>query len=352
MSDTIQFTCPQCSHQMKLPSSTVGKQGKCPSCNAVVTITASQPAGPSANQVQVTPQQPSAAIISPQPVQRIQQQAPAAIASPTPEPAAKPRKSHWKLLCVTHILAVALTIGLMPYWKPHLEPFFPADYLAQNSTSGFADIDDLGKAVLAAIASRDPDSVMSLYITPEVGERFKERLLKAAKDPLKRELIENTFRPGDLLRANSLIKPTEDLNAFEAKYQRIRKKCVSFLTALDSGVRHDLTFDQINEATCLGVAPMRTSDNGLRDAFDIDADEVGYMTAGNARVFVLHEEKVYMISVDSLEKVLDRWYISGDFFSTDGPCERKFDLTEDTWQHPHAQATLRKVNQYLPEDSN
>ena len=239
----------------------------------------------------------------------------------------------------------------MPYWKPHLEPFFPDDYLAQKPTSGFADIDDLGQAVLAAIASRDPDRLMNLYVTPEVGERFKERLLEAAKDPLKRELIEKTFRPGDLLRANSLLKPTQELNAFEAKCQRIREKCVRFLTEIDSGVRHDLTFDQINQATCLGVAPMRTSDNGLRDAFDIDADEVGYMTAGNARVFVLHEEKVYMISVDSLEKVLDRWYISGDYFAVDGPGENKIE-SGDIGTHPHAQATLRKVNQYLPEDSN
>jgi hypothetical protein len=351
MNAKVQFTCPHCNHQMKLPSSTVGKQGKCPSCSAVITITASQPAGPSANQVPVTPQQPSAAIISPQPVQRVQQQAPAAVASPTPQPTAKPRKSRWKLLCITHILTAALTIGLMPYWKPHLEPLFPADYLAQNSTSGFADIDDLGKAVLAAIASRDPDKIMNLYVTPEVGQRFKERLMEAAEDPLKRELIDKGVRPGDLLRGNRLLNPTEESNEFQAKYQRIRDKCVRFLSAIDSESR-DLTFDQINEATFLGMAPMRMSDNGLKEAFNIDTDEVGYMGAGNARVFILHEEKVYVISVDSMEKVLDRWYISGDFFSTDGPYERKFDLTEDTWQHPHAQATLRKVNQYLPEDSN
>jgi hypothetical protein len=39
MNATIQFTCPQCNHQMNLPSSTVGKQGKCPGCGEVVTIT-------------------------------------------------------------------------------------------------------------------------------------------------------------------------------------------------------------------------------------------------------------------------------------------------------------------------
>ena len=38
MSDTIHFTCPQCRHTLNLPSSTEGKQGKCPSCNAVATI--------------------------------------------------------------------------------------------------------------------------------------------------------------------------------------------------------------------------------------------------------------------------------------------------------------------------
>jgi len=40
MNATIQFTCPQCNHQMTLPSSTVGKQGKCPDCGQVVTIAA------------------------------------------------------------------------------------------------------------------------------------------------------------------------------------------------------------------------------------------------------------------------------------------------------------------------
>ena len=40
MSDSILFSCPECSHQMKLPASTVGKQGKCPSCGNTVLITA------------------------------------------------------------------------------------------------------------------------------------------------------------------------------------------------------------------------------------------------------------------------------------------------------------------------
>jgi hypothetical protein len=117
---------------MQLPAAVEGKQGKCPSCSTVITITASQH-GANANEIQVAPKQPVAAPASPQSVQRIQQQAPAAVASLTPQPASAPRKSRWKLLCVTHILTAALTIGLMPYWKPHLEPFFPADYLAQNS---------------------------------------------------------------------------------------------------------------------------------------------------------------------------------------------------------------------------
>jgi len=38
MDAAIQFTCPHCNHTMKLPSSTVGKQGKCPGCGQVVTI--------------------------------------------------------------------------------------------------------------------------------------------------------------------------------------------------------------------------------------------------------------------------------------------------------------------------
>ena len=44
MNATIQFTCPQCSHTMQLPAATEGRQGKCPSCAAVVRITG-QPVG-------------------------------------------------------------------------------------------------------------------------------------------------------------------------------------------------------------------------------------------------------------------------------------------------------------------
>jgi|GEM_PF-2690421 len=68
MSDKIQFTCPHCSHQMQLPSSTVGKQGKCPGCGEVVTISApvsqtplspshqsNDPLGPSPGPLQPTP---------------------------------------------------------------------------------------------------------------------------------------------------------------------------------------------------------------------------------------------------------------------------------------------------------
>jgi len=38
MNDTIQFTCPECSHQIQLPSTAFGKQGKCPACGQVVSI--------------------------------------------------------------------------------------------------------------------------------------------------------------------------------------------------------------------------------------------------------------------------------------------------------------------------
>ena len=40
MNATIQFTCPLCQKQMKLPSATVGQQWKCPGCGQVVTFTA------------------------------------------------------------------------------------------------------------------------------------------------------------------------------------------------------------------------------------------------------------------------------------------------------------------------
>ena len=38
MSDSIQFTCPECGKQMNLPADTAGKQGACPGCQKVVTI--------------------------------------------------------------------------------------------------------------------------------------------------------------------------------------------------------------------------------------------------------------------------------------------------------------------------
>ena len=38
MNETIHFTCPECNHQIQLPSATIGKQGKCPACDQVVSI--------------------------------------------------------------------------------------------------------------------------------------------------------------------------------------------------------------------------------------------------------------------------------------------------------------------------
>ena len=40
MSSMILFTCPQCSYELQLSASLVGKQGKCPSCGQVVPIVA------------------------------------------------------------------------------------------------------------------------------------------------------------------------------------------------------------------------------------------------------------------------------------------------------------------------
>ena len=114
MTDSIQFTCPQCKHQMKWAASTAGKQAKCPSCTAAFTITDS---GQSARVVQ--------------------QQTSAAVASRTRQPSLKPRKSRWKFLCFTHVLTVAVTIGLMPYWKPHLEPLIPMAYRSLADEEGF-----------------------------------------------------------------------------------------------------------------------------------------------------------------------------------------------------------------------
>ena len=44
MSDTFPFQCPSCQAQIVLPTSAVGKKGKCPTCSAVVEITRSAPA--------------------------------------------------------------------------------------------------------------------------------------------------------------------------------------------------------------------------------------------------------------------------------------------------------------------
>jgi|GEM_PF-6970038 len=55
---TITFTCPHCSFSIQLPASVESQQGNCPSCNAVVTITADAPANPAISPQQPLPQQP------------------------------------------------------------------------------------------------------------------------------------------------------------------------------------------------------------------------------------------------------------------------------------------------------
>ena len=67
MNATIHFTCPRCSHTMKLPASAAGKKGKCPACGAVVEITSTAAENPSAGLLEigpdplsVTPQDPGA----------------------------------------------------------------------------------------------------------------------------------------------------------------------------------------------------------------------------------------------------------------------------------------------------
>jgi formylglycine-generating enzyme required for sulfatase activity len=42
----------------------------------------------------------------------------------------------------------------MPYWKPHLEPFFPADYLAQNSTEATIPEPELDKTIVNGIGMK------------------------------------------------------------------------------------------------------------------------------------------------------------------------------------------------------
>ncbi|MBT5123831.1 MAG: hypothetical protein HOM32_04410, partial [Planctomycetaceae bacterium] len=67
----INFTCPHCSHTMQLPSTLLGKQGKCPSCRSVATIT-NVPDNPSLSPQQPLQQQPLPQ--QPLPQQPLQQQ--------------------------------------------------------------------------------------------------------------------------------------------------------------------------------------------------------------------------------------------------------------------------------------
>jgi hypothetical protein len=66
---TITFTCPHCTHTIQLPDTLLGKQGKCSSCNTVVTIIANAPANPAIPPQQQLPVQPVP--VQPVPVQPV-----------------------------------------------------------------------------------------------------------------------------------------------------------------------------------------------------------------------------------------------------------------------------------------
>ena len=58
---TIDFSCPQCGHAMKLPAALIGKKGKCPKCGMVNEITnpaGTQQTAPVTQQQSTPPQQP------------------------------------------------------------------------------------------------------------------------------------------------------------------------------------------------------------------------------------------------------------------------------------------------------
>ena len=58
---TIDFSCPQCGHTMKLPVALIGKKGKCPKCGVVNEITnpvGTQQTAPVTQQQPTPPQQP------------------------------------------------------------------------------------------------------------------------------------------------------------------------------------------------------------------------------------------------------------------------------------------------------
>jgi hypothetical protein len=66
---TINFTCPHCSHTMEFPAAVEGKQGKCPSCNIVVTVENNSLVDLASLQQQPIPKQPE-----PSPTGPVQQQ--------------------------------------------------------------------------------------------------------------------------------------------------------------------------------------------------------------------------------------------------------------------------------------
>ena len=68
---TINFTCPHCSHRMEFPAAVEGKQGKCPSCNIVVTVANNSLVDLASLQQQPIPKQPE-----PSPTGPVQQQSP------------------------------------------------------------------------------------------------------------------------------------------------------------------------------------------------------------------------------------------------------------------------------------
>ena len=330
---------------MELPATAEGRQGKCPSCDAVVTITAPQDTDRSASEVQVSTEQTTTAPASPQAAQRVQQKPAAVVAKPTPQPTLKPRKSRWKLLCVTHILAVALTIGLMPYWKPHLEPLFPDDYLVQNTSGAdgreLQTLDEFGRAVLAAVQAKNPEPFFELGLEYEDFHWINDRILNAIEDPLKKARHESK-------------KPAVTKKEVERGKTEWRRLVLEFFTLVENG-EAVLTFEQLKKAKYLGMAGSenKRETESINEETGVSLDDIGVIMIDMPGIYIGVQGRVYLIGLNEVLMHLNgHWRLSGDIKLGLGFLfDRRFDMDEISFVGSLAgkREVFERMNRYLSD---
>jgi hypothetical protein len=330
---------------MQLPATAEGRQGKCPSCDAVVTITAPQDTDRSASEVQVSTEQTTTAPSSPpQAAQHVQQQPAAVVAKPTPQPNSKPKKSRWKLLCVTHILAVALTIGLMPYWKPHLEPLFPDDYLVQNTSEADGmesqTLDEFGRAVLAAVQAKDPGPFIELgSFEYEDALWLNDRFLNAIEDPLKKARHESK-------------KPAVTKKEVERGKTEWRRLVLEFFTLVENG-EGVLTFEQLKKAKYLGMAGSERETESINEETGVSLDDIGVIVIDMPGIYIGVQGRVYLIGLNEVLMHLNgHWGLSGDIkMGLVFLFDRRFDMDEISFvgSLTGKREVFERMNRYLSD---